>query len=316
MITREQKCTLYRLMYKANEHQIKTDDLFLFISKEGPAEFKEICSKIAIDIKKNIPLHEAGKRRGIFDHFESKIIKQAIESGKLGSALDMLIQHHELRNTYHQSHVGFIAPLAFIMLSAIVIHGMPELFLQGQAISTYALKTLMLCFVLISFIWVLGRPKMLLSNKLVKALGIPKLIMSMPNSRTGHAERQISSFTESVGMCKLSGYSWPEAVDISIPRVTNPLVNTDVSSIPIRMKRRDTFEDALKACEYFPESYIKDLEQAVEDKNVPETLIRLKEKQMVKSDRKLKKSSQTPILAMVAITIGLLAHTAMKAGLV
>lgn len=315
MLTRQQKCTLYRLIYKAHQHDIKLEDIFVFISKEGPSQFKEVCSKAALDVKKSRPFREAGKRNGIFDLFESKVIQQAIESGKLGTTLELLINHHELRNTHHQSHIGFIAPLAFVILTAIVIHGMPGLFLNNDPILTYLLKTIGLCFIFIGFMWITSRPQALLSNKLVKSLGIPKLLMSLPASRAEHAEIQITSFTENAGICKLSGYSWPESVKISTPVVTNPLINADISNIQVRMKRQDTFEDALKACEFFPETYIKDLEHAVEEKNVPETLIRFKEKQIVKSERRIKNSARTPILFMSLVALGLLAHAAMKAGI-
>lgn len=316
MLTREQKCMLYRLLYKANQHDVKQDDLFLFLSKEGPAQFKEVCSKVAIAIKKNQPFHEAGKRNGVFNHFESKAVKKAIESGQLGSTLELLIKHHELRNTHHQSHFNLIAPLAFLTLTAIVIHGMPELFLQNQAISSYALKTLGLCLLFIGFMWVVGRPKALLSNKLVKSLGVPKLLMSLPSSKNAHAERQMTSFTESTGICKLSGYEWEEACEISQSKVTNPLISKDIASIPVRMKRQDTFADALKACEYFPETYIKDLESAAAEQRLPETLIYFKEKQIINSEERIKKSFRTPAMIMLTATIGLLVHAAIKADLI
>lgn len=316
MLTREQKCMLYRLLFKANQYDIKLDNLFLFISKEGPDQFKEVCSKAALDMKKNKPFHEAGKRNGIFDNFEAKVIQQATESDKLGLTLELLINHHELRNTHHQSYFNFIAPLSFLALTAIVIHGMPELFLENQAISAYTIKTFGLCFIFIAFMWAVGKPKALLSNNLVKSLGVPKLLMSLPSSKNAHADRQMTSFTESMGICKLSGYDWPEAFKISLPKVTNPLINKDVSSIPTRMKRQDTFEDALKACEYFPEIYIKDLQKAVEEKNVPETLIHLKEKQIINSEHRIKKSFRTPVFIMLGAIVGLLVHAVMKAGLI
>lgn len=316
MLTREQKCMLYRLLYKANQHDIKQDDLFLFLSKEGPAQFKEVCSKVAIDIKKNQPLHEAGKRNGVFNHFESKVVQKAAENGKLGTTLGLLIDHHELRNTHHQSHFNFIAPLAFLTLTAIVIHGMPELFLKNQPVSSYAVKTLGLCLLFIGFMWVIGRPKALLSNKFVKSLGIPKLLMSLPSSKNAHAERQITSFTESAGICKLSGYEWEEAFEVCQSQVTNPLISKDISHIPTRMKRQDTFEDALKACEYFPERYIKELETAMAEKRVPETLIHFKEKQIINSEHRIKKSLRTPSAILLVATAGLLTHAAMKAELI
>lgn len=312
MSTHALKLTILRLLLQAYNHNVPVDNLYLMLSQKGPETCRDICAKAAIFVKKNTSFAVAGMKAGIFDQRESIAIKQAVESQQLDKALKAFITYYELRSAYKQSHLSFLMPYGVLVLIGLILHPMPDFYLGDLSVGSYLTRTLVGVLILGVCLWIASVPQKLLANPSAAKLGLPQLMLRIPSYRKQHIDNQMVNFLESVGMMKLCGFNWRGAIEQSVAVVTNPVIRASLGTILVRMQRRDTFADSLKACEYFPEAFIKPLEEAEKDGQIPAALIKFKAQDMMKTDRKIRSELRLPIILLLVVAALLIAHTVYK----
>lgn len=311
MLSHQRKLLLFRSLSQAAESQISEVDLFLNLAQHGPAVLREQCEQAAILVKKNNAFAVAGLKAGLFSSSESKALNNACEYGRLLAALRTFGTYYEIR-TSRRPVSRLVAPYAFLLLFAILVAPAPAIYQGNIGVMGYLLCTVVPTALLIFLFWLVNYPHGFIRSKVAQDLGIPKLMLKLPTISQRIITKEMDSFLEYTGMLKLCGYDWKAAIEGGAEKVTHPAIQQSLGVIIARLQRRDTFADALKACEYFPEDYIPVLHAAEKAQQLPAALIRFKATEIIKTAEQLKSDLSGPIKVLAGLSIVLFAAAAVQ----
>lgn len=297
VLTPQLKLTLFSLLYKGAQHKMPPEQLFYTLSQKGPENLKKHCASAAILIKKRHSFPVAGENAGLFTKIEARGLRSAIEKDCLLQALNTFVNYYKVRLNY-KSHFTLLWPYFLLLMVAIILAPIPDFYSGSINIIQFLLLTVLPLGALIVVMIVYNDPRKLIDNNLSKSFDVPQMLMKLPTIGPRHIEHEMTYFLESVGILKQCGYSYRQAVENSVQEVINPQIQTSLGIILVRMQRRDTFADALKACEYFPEKYILPLEKAQAANVLAKTLIRFGTTHMLKGEQKIKQEIKLPAILM------------------